>query len=315
MAGVTDFAFRTICRDAGAGLTYTEMISSRALVYQDKKTNNLLYTDGNENPFAVQIFGNDPDVMAEAARIAAELTKASLLDINMGCPTPKITTNGDGCALMRDIRLAEKIILAVVKAINIPVTVKFRKGWDSGSVNAVPFAKAAEAAGASALCIHGRTKTAMYSGRADRDIITRVVDAVNIPVIANGDIIDAEDCKKMLTRTGAAAAMVGRAAFGNPWIFTQANSILAEKEPQPLPGLSVRLETAERQIRLAAEHKGEHTAILEARRHMSWYLKGIRHAGYYKERVSRLSSLIELQALITEVKSALPRDMERSSYS
>ncbi|NLG52574.1 MAG: tRNA dihydrouridine synthase DusB [Clostridiales bacterium] len=303
MAGVTDFAFRAVCRELGASLTYTEMISSRALVYQDKKTCRLLDTDGRDFPLAVQIFGSDAEIMAEAARKAVSLSNAALLDINMGCPTPKIVSNGDGCALMRDTKLSEKIIRAVVSAVSIPVTVKIRKGWDESHINAVEFSKTAEAAGAAAICVHGRTRTRMYSGRADWDIIGQAVSAVKIPVVANGDIKSAEDCVKILEHTGAAAAMIGRAALGNPWIFSEANAAISGISPPAPPSLEVRLDTAARQIGLSAGRKGEKLAMLEARRHLAWYLKGIRNAGCYKDRVSHLSSLDEMYTLIDEIKS------------
>ncbi|MEG2570151.1 MAG: tRNA dihydrouridine synthase DusB [Clostridia bacterium] len=305
MAGVTDIAFRRICRDAGAGLTYTEMVSARALLYQDRKSNELMRLDDGESPSAVQIFGCDPEIMAQAAAIVSERVSPDIIDINMGCPTPKIVSNGDGCALMRDLPLAERIISSVVRAVSVPVTVKFRKGWDNGCVNAVEFATMAEASGAACLCVHGRTRAAMYSGRADWDIIRDVVHAVKIPVIANGDIFSADDCVRAFKYTGAAAVMIGRAAFGNPWLFGQCSAALRGEAVPALPPLRDRLETAYLQIRTAAEYKGEHIAMLEARKHLAWYLRGVRGANYYKDKVCHLSSMEELSRLVREISDTL----------
>ncbi len=305
MAGVTDAAFRTVCKRYGADITYTEMISSRALVYQDSKTRALLSRGEDESPFCVQLFGNDPEVMARAARIVIERTDADLIDINMGCPTPKITSNGDGSALMKKTALAEEIVSAVKSAVNVPVTAKFRKGWDSSSVNAVEFAKALESAGADALTIHGRTQKAMYSGRADRDIIRDVVHAVKIPVLANGDIFEPSDAEAMIKYTSAAGIMIGRAAFGNPWIFEQCRAALDGRDIPKLPPLSERLTVAEEQIRMSAGQKGEHIALLEARRHIAWYLRGVRGGNFYKTRVTSISTLRELEILMNEMRHAL----------
>ena len=208
MAGVTDAAFREVCKACGADITYTEMVSSRALVYQDSKTHTLLHRNESERPFGVQLFGNEPAVMRKAAEIAIERTGCDFIDINMGCPTPKIVNNGDGSALMKSPALAAEIVREIKRGINIPVTVKFRKGWDGGSVNAVEFAKELEQAGADALAVHGRTRVAMYSGRADWDIIREVCDAVSIPVIANGDVFEGLDAARMKKRTGAQGIMV-----------------------------------------------------------------------------------------------------------
>lgn len=305
MAGVTDISFRRVCRKAGAGLCTTEMVSSRALLYQDKKSNQLMTLDESESPSCVQLFGNDPGAMAEAAQIVCERVSPSILDINMGCPTPKIVNNGDGCALMKNPALAAEIVRRVTDAIKIPVTVKFRKGWDSGSVNAVSFAKQLEQAGASAITVHGRTRVAMYSGRVDLDIIRDVVNAVNIPVIANGDIFSIDDMRRAFNYTGAAAVMIGRGAFGNPWIFTQAKAYYEGKEVPKLPPLRERLAIAQEQIIFAAELKGERPAILEARRHLAWYLRGVRGANFYKEKICHLNSIEELKRTLREISDTL----------
>lgn len=305
MAGVTDIAFRRVCLKAGAGLATTEMVSSRALLYQDKKSNQLMTLAEDESPSCVQIFGNDPDSMAEAAKIVVDRTNCSILDINMGCPTPKIVNNSDGSALMRNPALAGKIAEKVRNAINIPITVKFRKGWDSGSVNAVEFAKIMEESGADAITVHGRTRQAMYSGRVDLDIIRDVKDAVSIPVIANGDVFSVDDARRAFNYTGADAVMVGRGAFGNPWLFTQLKAFVNGGEIPSLPSLKSRLEVAHGQILYAAEHKGERVAILEARRHLAWYLKGVRGANFYKEKICHLNSLEELSRTIREISDTL----------
>ena len=291
MAGVTDAAFRTICREQGAGLTCTEMVSSKALCYQDKKSIPLLQLGEGEHPAAAQIFGSDPACMAEAAQIALEHTGADIIDINMGCPMGKIVNNGDGAALMRDPDKAGRIVEAVVKAVPVPVTAKFRRGWDMGSCNCVEFARTLEQAGVSAVAVHGRTRAQVYGGAADWNCIRQVKEAVSVPVIANGDIWKPEDAGRILQHTKADMAMIGRGCFGNPWLFQQAKAALEGRPIPPLPPLGERCDTAVRQFELAAQSKGERVAVLEARRHYCWYLKGVPHSGYYKEQIVQMSTL------------------------
>ena len=304
MAGVTDWAFRTVCTELGAAVTVTEMVSSRALVYQDKKSRGLL----RKTPSGVcgaQIFGNDPAIMAEAAGIALELSGCDFIDINMGCPMPKIAGNGDGCALMQNVELAARIVEAVAAAVPVPVTVKMRKGWDKGSVNCAELAQAVEAAGAAAVCVHGRTKTMLYSGTADWDCIRAVREVVKIPVVANGDIFDAEAALRCEKRTGAELLMIGRSAFGNPWVFAQVQAALDGREVPALPPLSERMDTAMRQFELAREDKGEHIACLEARKHLAWYLRGVPYSGYYKEKISSISTVEDVQRLAAGIRRDL----------
>lgn len=304
MAGVTDWAFRTVCAELGAAVTVTEMVSSRALVYQDKKSRGLL----RKTPSGIcgaQIFGNDPAIMPEAAGIALELSGCDFIDINMGCPMPKIAGNGDGCALMQNVELAARIVEAVAAAVPVPVTVKMRKGWDRGSVNCAELAQAVEAAGAAAVCVHGRTKTMLYSGTADWDCIRAVREAVKIPVVANGDIFDAEAALRCEKRTGAELLMIGRSAFGNPWVFAQVQAALDGREIPALPPLSERMDTAMRQFELAREDKGEHIACLEARKHLAWYLRGVPYSGYYKEKISSISTVEDVQRLAAGIRRDL----------
>ena len=262
MAGVTDWAFRTVCAEQGANVTVTEMVSSRALVYRDKKSAALL----KKNPGSVcgaQIFGNDPAIMAEAAQLALEISGCDFLDINMGCPMPKIANSGDGCGLMRTPELAGEIVRAVTDAVSVPVTVKCRLGWDKGSINVLDFTRRMEQNGAALVTVHGRTRSMLYTGVADWDMIRKVKEQLSIPVIANGDIVDAASALKCRNWTGADGLMIGRASFGDPWIFAQVQAALSGNPVPERPPLRERVETALKQFRLAYEDKGEHIACLD----------------------------------------------------
>lgn len=306
MAGVTDLAFRQICRELGAGYTVTEMVSSKALCYQDKKTLPLLRLGEGEHPAAVQIFGSEEETMERAAGLAIEKSGCAVLDINMGCPVPKVCNNGDGSGLARDPEKAARVAAAVVRgAAGVPVTAKIRLGWDRGHINCVELAQRLEEAGVAALAVHGRTRVQMYSGTADWSLIRQVKEAVSIPVMANGDVFSPKDAVDILRRTGCDGVMIGRGAFGNPWLFQQCDAAL-KGEPIPhRPPLAQRVETARRQIYLAAEYKGERIACLEARKHYAWYLKGIPYAGYYKEQIARVETLEQVDAITRGIQRDL----------
>lgn len=297
MAGVSDLAFRIICDRFGAGLSYTEMVSAKALSFADKKTGTLMKTENL--PTAVQLFGSDPSIMADAV---PEVEKHGLFtDINMGCPAPKIAGNGEGSALMRDLSKAEKIIGAVCERATKPVTVKMRSGWDENSINAVELARIAQSCGAAAVTVHGRTREQYYSGKADRNIIRKVSAAVSIPVIANGDIFTAYDAKSMLEETGASAVMVGRGSQGNPWIFKQINELFTLGEVLTTPTAEERISLAMKHITLMCQLKGEYIGIREARKHGSWYIKGLSGAAQLRNKINSATSLDEMQSILSEL--------------
>ena len=304
MAGVTDLAFRTVCAGLGADMTVTEMVSSRALVYQDQKSRGLLKK--NEGSVCgAQIFGNDPAIMAEAAVLAAEISGCDFIDINMGCPMPKIANNGDGCGLMKKPELAAQIVKAVSDKLSIPVTVKCRLGWDKGSINVEYFSKLMEDSGAAAITVHGRTRSMLYTGVADWDTIGKVKRQLSIPLIANGDIVSGPKAVECLRRTGADYLMVGRATFGDPWLFAEIRQALRGEEISPRPSLTERMELGRKQVMLALEDKGEHIACLEARKHLAWYLRGVSHAAYYKKEICSISTIDQAMKLIDDIKRDL----------
>jgi len=293
LSGITDKAFRLLAEEAGCGLVSTEMISVNALAYENEKTKTMFDLTGERGPTCVQIFGNDPGRMAAAAEIVVN-AGADVVDINMGCPAPKVVKNFEGCALMTNLPLARRIIEAVVKAVAVPVTVKIRKGWDNNSVNAVELAEIAEACGAAAVIVHGRTRDQFYLGEADWDIITKVKNALAIPVIGNGDIKEPQDAVAMMKQTGCAGVMVGRGSLGNPWLFRRTVCLLETGSIPPEPDFSERVGMAVRHLQMAATFKGEHKAVTEMRKHIAWYLKGMKNSAKIKELINRAAEVKEL---------------------
>ncbi|PAB57608.1 tRNA dihydrouridine synthase DusB [Anaeromicrobium sediminis] len=293
MAGVTDLSFRILCKECGAGMVYTEMVSAKGLCYEDKKTHMLTKIEDVEKPVALQIFGSDPDFMGRAAAKLNNLENA-VLDINMGCPTPKIIKNGDGSALMKNPKLAGEVIKAVVRESIKPVTVKIRKGWDDSSINAVEMAKIIEDSGASLVAVHGRTREEFYTGKADWNIIKEVKEAVSIPVIGNGDVFSVEDAKNMVELTGCDGVMIARGAQGNPWIFKRVAHYLKTGQIIPKPTIEEKVELIKKHLDLLIENKTEYVAVREIRKHIAWYFKGVRNSNKLRGETNNLNSKEEI---------------------
>lgn len=297
MAGVTDTVYRQLCKEQGCSLLYSEMVSAKAILYKNKNTTPLLAASESERPLAVQLFGNEPDIMAGIAS-QIESGPYDIIDVNMGCPVPKIVNNGEGSALMKNPKLAGEIISAMAKKCTKPITIKIRKGFNDSSINAVEMAKIAEANGASAIAVHGRTREQYYSGQADWDIIRQVKEAVKIPVIGNGDITSPETAQSMLEETGCDGIMIGRAARGNPWIFKRVSHYLETGEIFPLPSTDEVLDMILRHAKMLIDFKGEYTGIREMRTHICFYVSGMRHANDIRRRINTIEHYEELEDLL-----------------
>ena len=293
MAGVTDLPFRLLCREQGAGLVCMEMVSAKAIFYHNKNTEELLEIHPEEKPASLQLFGSDPQIVADVAKRIEERPFA-ILDFNMGCPVPKVVNNGEGSALMRDPKLTEKLLTELVKAVKKPVTVKIRKGFDEDHCNAVEIAKIAEGCGVAAVTVHGRTRQQYYSGRADWECIRQVREAVRIPVIGNGDVDSPQAAKAMLEQTGCAGVMIGRAAQGNPWIFREVINFLENGAVIPRPDNQEKRELVMRHARLQVETKGEYTAVREMRKHLAWYTVGMPHSARFRQTINTMETMQEL---------------------
>ncbi len=300
MAGIADMAFRELCVNFGAAYTVTEMVSSKGLVMGDKKSARLLTLAPNEKPAGAQIFGNESEIMAEAA-VKCLAFKPAIIDINMGCPAPKVAMNGGGASLMKNPALAGEIMRAVSSAVDIPVTAKLRKGWDEDSINAVEMAQILEKNGAAAIALHGRTRKEMYSGKADLDIIAEVKSAVSIPVIGNGDVVDEQSAAIMLEKTNCDAVMIGRGALGNPWVFQKINAYLNECRVIPDPTLTQKMAVMLRHVEKMIEYKGEYTAMREARHHAAYYTKGLRGGAKFRAEISGVETLEQLMEITQRI--------------
>ena len=298
MAGVTNLPFRIICKDYGAGMVCTEMASAKAMFHNDQKTKRLFNTEGEKRPISFQVFGSELESIAYAVKYMSDF--ADIIDINMGCPAPKVVKNGDGSKLLLDLEKAKKIIEIAVQNSKVPVTVKFRKGWDKENIVAVEIAQIAEQAGASAVTIHGRTKSEFYTGKADWDIIKKVKQSVHIPVIGNGDVTDEESALAMFEQTGVDGIMIGRGSFGNPWIFRNIKHYLQTGEKLPQPTNQERLQIMEKHIQLAVEEKGEDVAIKELRKHISWYTKNLKNSSEFRNLINKIEKKDELISTIEE---------------
>lgn len=298
MAGVTDAASRLLAKEMGCALVYTEMVSAKGLVYENEHTSEMLYTSPSERPVAIQIFGSEPQFMAKAAKMVEQTGMADIIDINMGCPAPKVVKGGDGSALMRNPQLAYDVMRAVVDAVRLPVTVKFRKGWDANSVNAVEIACLAEQAGVSAVAVHGRTREQYYSGNCDLSIIADVVQAVSIPVIGNGDIRTPQDAMRMIDKTGCQAVMIGRATEGNPWIFREMKHYWETGELLAKPTVGERCAMIRRHLALQMEQKGDYIGLREMRKHAAWYTKGLPDSAQFRQKINQAETKSEFLHLI-----------------
>lgn len=299
MAGVTDLPFRLLCKEQGCGLVVTEMVSAKAILYKNRNTKALLEVDQRERPVAVQLFGSDPQIMADMAKLI-EPGPFDIIDVNMGCPVPKIVNNREGSALMKDPKLAGEILSAMVKAVKKPVTVKFRRGFDEDHVNAVEFAKMAEASGVAAVAVHGRTRQQYYSGKADWDIIRKVKEAVAIPVIGNGDIFEPEDAKRMMEETGCDGVMIARGAKGNPWIFSRTLHYIETGELLPKPTAEEIGEMVLRHGRMQVEYKGEYLGVREMRKHLAWYTAGLPHSAKLRGEINQAETIEDFEKFVRE---------------
>ena len=298
MAGVTNLPFRIVCKDYGAGMVCTEMASAKAMFHNDQKTKRLFNTEGEKRPISFQVFGSELESMEYAVKYMSDF--ADIIDINMGCPAPKVVKNGDGSKLLLDLKKAQEIIETAVKNSKVPVTVKFRKGWDKENIVAVNIAQIAEQAGASAVTIHGRTRSEFYTGKADWDIIKKVKQSVNIPVIGNGDIVDEETALQMFEQTGVDGIMIGRGSFGNPWIFRNIKHYLETGEKLPQPTNNEKLEVMEKHIELAVKEKGEDVAIKELRKHIAWYTKNLKNSSEFRNSINKIEKKEELISKLEE---------------